>query len=159
VARVEDLRAPAGLAPVAGPGVVVELTDSPDAPRTRGDQTDLLIQDVDLQLVANALWSSGAEALAVNGRRVTATTAIRQAGGRVLVNFDAVASPYRVAAIGDPDGLRRGLAASEVARQFGLWREIYGLGFSVRAEDAVQIPALGPVRPLSFARPAPGAAR
>jgi uncharacterized protein YlxW (UPF0749 family) len=154
VARVEALRAPAGLAPVRGPGIVVELTDSADAPRTRGELTDLRIQDVDLQLVANALWSAGAEALAVNGRRVTATTAIRQAGGRVLVNFDPVASPYRVAAIGDPDGLRRGLAGSEVARQFGLWREIYGLGFAVRAEDVVEIPALGPARSLSFARPA-----
>jgi uncharacterized protein YlxW (UPF0749 family) len=154
VARVDALRAPAGLAPVRGPGIVVELTDSPDAPRTRGEQTDFRIQDVDLQLVANALWSAGAEALAVNGRRVTATTAIRQAGGRVLVNFDPVVSPYRVAAIGDPDGLRRGLAGSEVATQFGLWREIYGLGFSLRAEDVVEIPALGPVRPLSFARPA-----
>jgi uncharacterized protein YlxW (UPF0749 family) len=153
VRRIDRLRAPAGLAPVEGPGLVIELADSPQAPRTRGELTDLRIQDVDLRLVVNALWEAGAEAVAVNGRRVVATTAIREAGDRVLVNFDPVSSPYRVAAIGDPDALRGGLGGSEIARQFEVWTEVYGLGFSIRGEDRVGVPALEPARDLEWARP------
>jgi uncharacterized protein YlxW (UPF0749 family) len=62
LARVERLRPSAGLVPAEGPGVVVELTDSAEAAVTAGEATDLRIQDVDVQLVVNALWAWGAEA-------------------------------------------------------------------------------------------------
>jgi uncharacterized protein YlxW (UPF0749 family) len=152
-ARVEGLRAPAGLESLLGPGVVVELADSPDAPLTGGDVTDLRIQDVDLQLVVNALWAAGAEAVAVNGHRVTGGTAIRQAGGAILVNFRAVSSPYRVTAIGDPDDLRRRLLGSEIARQFEVWTQVYGLGFAVGPAETVTVPGLGAPLDLAWARP------
>jgi uncharacterized protein YlxW (UPF0749 family) len=153
VTRIDRLRAPAGLAAVEGPGVVIELADSSQVPRTRGELTDLRIQDVDLQLVVNALWEAGAEAVAVNGRRVVATTAIREAGDRVLVNFDPVSSPYRVVAIGDPEALREGLDGSEIAQQFEVWTQVYGLGFSIRGEDRVAVPALPGSRDLEWAQP------
>ena len=152
--RVEQLRPPAGLGPIEGPGLVVELRDSDEAPRTRGDVLDLRIQDVDIQLVVNALWSAGSRAVAVNGRRVAAITAIREAGGRVQVNFRPLSSPYRIAAIGDPEQLRRGLDRSSIAEQLAVWTELYGLGFSVRAEDALRIPSLDAATGLSWARPA-----
>jgi uncharacterized protein YlxW (UPF0749 family) len=154
--RVERLRRPVGLAPLHGPGVVVELADSPEAPRTTGDVTDLRIQDVDLQLVVNALWSAGAEAVAVNDRRVTSTTAIRAAGEAILVNFHAVSSPYRVEAIGDADALRRGTIGSEIARQFEVWTQIYGLGFTIRSPERVTVPALPAAHEVAWARPAGG---
>jgi uncharacterized protein YlxW (UPF0749 family) len=91
--------------------------------------------------------------VAVNGRRVVATTAIREAGDRVLVNFDPVSSPYRVAAIGDPEALRGGLGGSDIARQFEVWTEVYGLGFSVQAEDRIGVPALQVARDLEWATP------
>lgn len=153
VARVEGLRASAGLEALRGPGVVVELADSPDAPRTGGDVTDLRIQDVDLQLVVNALWAAGAEAVAVNGQRVAGWTAIRQAGEAILVNFRAVSSPYRVTAIGDPEDLRRRLLGSEIARQFEVWTQVYGLGFAVGPAETVTLPGLGAPVDLAWARP------
>jgi uncharacterized protein YlxW (UPF0749 family) len=159
VARVEQLRPGAGLAPMDGVGVVVELRDSAVAPRTRGEVLDLRIQDVDIQLVVNALWSAGGRAVAVNGHRVTATTAIREAGSRVQVNFRPVSSPYRIAAIGDPDALRRGLGDSEIAEQLQVWTEVYGLGFSVRSEDDLRVPGLETGARLSWARPAERAPR
>jgi uncharacterized protein YlxW (UPF0749 family) len=159
VARVDLLRPAAGLAPLEGPGVVVELRDSAEAPRTRGEVLDLRIQDVDIQLVVNALWAADGRAVAVNGRRVTATTAIREAGGRVQVNFRPISSPYRIAAIGEPDALRAGLGDSEIAEQLELWTELYGLGFSVRSEDGLRVPGLEPRGGLSWARPAEGGAR
>lgn len=154
VARVKRLRGPAGLSAAEGPGVAVELTDSTEAPRTRGEVLDFRIQDVDLQLVVNELWAAGGRAVSVNGRRVSATTAIREAGGRVQVNFRPISSPYRIAAIGDPEALHRRLAGSEIARQFEVWREIYGLGFSIQSDDRVRVPGSETVGELGWARPA-----
>jgi uncharacterized protein YlxW (UPF0749 family) len=151
--QLERLRAPAGLAAVRGPGVVVELRDNPSAPATREEASDLRIQDVDLQLVVNALWASGAEAVAVNGRRIASTTAIRTAGDAILVNFGAVSSPYRVAAVGEPDRLRRGVASSVIARHFEVWRQVYGLGFSLQATDEVTVPGLPGGGQLAWATP------
>jgi len=159
VARLERLRPTAGLAPMEGPGVVVELRDSAEAPRTRGEVLDLRIQDVDIQLVVNALWTAGGRAVAVNGRRVTATTAIREAGGRVQVNFRPISSPYRITAIGEPEALRGGLDDSDIAEQLELWTELYGLGYSIRGEDGLRVPGLEPGGGLSWARPAEGEAR
>lgn len=151
--RIDALRLDAGLAPVEGPGVVVEVRDSEDAPTTRGEVTDLRIHDVDLQLIVNALWRAGAGAVAVNGRRVVSTTAIREAGGTILVNFSPVTSPYRVTAIGDPERLQATLEESEIGRQFDLWRQVYGLGFSVRPADVI-LPGLAADAELRWATPA-----
>jgi uncharacterized protein YlxW (UPF0749 family) len=153
LARVEGLRTSVGLAPVRGPGVVVELSDSPDAPRTTGEATDLRIQDVDLRLVVNALWAAGAEAVAVNERRVATTTAIRHAGRAILVNFHPVSPPYRVAAIGDAEGLHRRTLRSDIAGQFGVWTQVYGLGFAVRTADSIVVPGLSAPGDLTWARP------
>jgi uncharacterized protein YlxW (UPF0749 family) len=153
VDEAELLGAISGIGDVHGPGVVVELADSPRVPATRGEETDLRIQDVDLQLVVNTLWEAGAEAVAVNGRRVVATTAIRQAGGTILVNYSAVTSPYRLVAIGDPAVLDDRMAHSEVAERFGVWREIYGLSFSVERVAAASVPAVRGVPELRWAKP------
>ncbi|HEV3474133.1 MAG TPA: DUF881 domain-containing protein [Actinomycetota bacterium] len=154
VEDIRRLRGPAGLGGVTGPGLVVELEDSSQVATTRGELTDFRIQDVDLQLVVNALWTAGAEAVSINGRRVTSTTAIREAGDAVLVNFTAVSSPYRVSAIGDPEALRLGVADSEIAERFQAWTEIYGLGYSVRTADDVVVPGLAVARQLEWAQPA-----
>lgn len=153
VSRLERLRRLVGLQSVEGPGVVVELSDSPRPARTRDELTDLRIQDVDLQLVANALWRSGAEAVSVNGRRLTATSAIRKAGAAILVNYRAVSSPYRIVAIGDPGALLEALQGSDIAERFAVWKEIYGLGFSLRSEESLEAPALSGLQDFRYAVP------
>lgn len=157
--RVERLRSSGGLGAMEGPGLVVELRDSEEDPRTRGEALDLRIQDVDLQLVVNALWAAGGRAMAVNGRRIATTTAIREAGGQVQVNFRPLSSPYRITALGDPDELRRGLEGSSIAEQLAVWTELYGLGFSVRSGDALRVPGLDAATGLSWAHPAEEADR
>lgn len=154
--RLATLRRRAGLEPLRGPGMEVRLSDSPREPRTRDEVTDLRIQDVDLRLVANVLWRAGAEAMAVNGRRLASTTAIRKAGSTILVNYRAVSSPYRVVALGDPERLRETLARSEIAKRFDVWREVYGLGFEMESDPELLVPALPGVEGIRFARPAGG---
>lgn len=153
LADLDALRAAGGGRPMRGPGIVVELRDSPRRPATLQEVADLRIQDVDLQQVVNALWQAGAEAIAINGRRVVATTAIREAGSRVLVNYEAVASPYRVVALGEAARLQQRLETSEVARRFEVWTQAHGLGFEVRPLADASVPALGPAPELRHARP------
>jgi uncharacterized protein YlxW (UPF0749 family) len=151
--ELERLRTTSGLGAVTGPGLIVVLEDSSRVPQSAEEHTDLRIQDVDIQLVANAMWQAGAEAISVNGQRVVSTTAIRRAGGSILVNYRAVDSPYRVAAIGDADALRDGLEEGGVVRRYEVWREVYGLGFSVQASSGLVVPALAAGPDLRWARP------
>jgi uncharacterized protein YlxW (UPF0749 family) len=106
VARLRNLEAATGLAPVRGGGAKIRLSDGPTPinPLTGERKTEARVKDTDLQLASNALWAGGAEAIAINGQRLTATSTIRQAGEAILVDFRPVSSPYEVIAIG-PEGL------------------------------------------------------
>lgn len=137
----------AGTAAVSGPGVVVELADSPLAAIGDRSDADFLIQDVDLQAVVNALWAAGAEAISINGQRVISTTAIRGAGSAILVNYRVLLSPYRVSAVGDPRAMREAFGRSPIARRFAGWADVYRLGFRVRVDEEIRVPAFaGSVR-------------
>jgi uncharacterized protein YlxW (UPF0749 family) len=82
-----------------------------DAPATDGDTRDQVL-DLDLQVLANGLWASGAEAVSINGHRLSALTAIRGAGDAITVDYRSLTRPYRVEAIGDPRTLQARLAES-----------------------------------------------
>ena len=100
------------------------------------------MRDGDLQLVVNALWAAGAEAISINGQRLGPTTAIRFAGEAVLVDFRPVTNPYEISAIGDPDTLARQVprqprgesASPSVSKTFGL-------RFDFARKDELTLPA------------------
>lgn len=138
----------AAAVPVTGPGLLVTLANAePDAdddpvgggateedPRGR-------VRDGDLQLVVNALWAAGAEAISINGQRLGATTAIRFAGEAVLVDFRPVTNPYQVRAIGDPDTLASSFLASPEVGALAVISETFGLRFEYAQEDELSLPA------------------
>ena len=142
--RIREQEAATGLAAVSGPGVVVTLTDAPapiDPTTGKPSPADVSrVLDVDLQSVVNGLWAGGAEAVAINGQRLTATSTIRAAGSAVLVDFRPVTSPYEVSAIG-PDDLDRRFNAAAAAATARALAEQYGLGFTVRAVEDLSLPA------------------
>ncbi|MGZ4120687.1 MAG: DUF881 domain-containing protein [Actinomycetota bacterium] len=148
---VDRIEGASGTTDLTGPGIVVRLADASDAGQTT--QNDNRIQDVDIQAVVNALWAAGAEAIAVNGQRLISTSAIRDAGGAVLVNFRVLTSPYSVSAIGDTGAMRKTFEASDIARRFHAWQQIYGLGFDVMTESRVQIAAYQGVLHFRYAQP------
>ena len=84
-----------GTAPARGPGV--ELTIGAD------------IRAEDLQDLINELRNAGAEALAVNGERVTVRTAVATDRGAIALNGQRLAAPYVFSAVGAPDTLERAL--------------------------------------------------
>lgn len=143
-ATLQRLESQDGLLAVRGPGVEVTVGDAPPRQETNpvtGQQQTVQpdengrITDRDLQILVNALWSAGAEAVAIDGRRLTATTTIREAGGAILVDFFAVTSPYAIEAIGDPGRLLPRFVDSRTGQQYQTYVGAYLIEFDVRRRD------------------------
>jgi uncharacterized protein YlxW (UPF0749 family) len=144
VRQLRELEASTGLSRVTGDGVMVRVADGPPGvdPKTGDPVLDpqARILDRDLQLVANALWAAGAEAVAINDRRLTTTSTIRGASGAILVNRQPIAGPYQIAAIG-PDELQERFSASATAALMRLLVEKYGVTYEVRDAEELTLPA------------------
>jgi len=142
VAQLTELEATAGLAPVRGSGARITVRDGPTPvdPVTGQQNTQALVKDTDLQLACNALWSAGAEAIAINGQRLTATSTIRQAGEAILVDFRPVTTPYEVVAIG-PDSLAKDFRDGYAGRFFKELSARYGMGFDASVAKNVTLDA------------------
>jgi uncharacterized protein YlxW (UPF0749 family) len=146
--------------PVEGPGLLVTLanagSDADDDPVGGDDEGDVRgrVRDGDLQLVVNALWAAGAEAVSINGQRLGPTSAIRFAGEAVLVDFRPVTNPYEISAIGDPETLSSGFLSSPEVGSLALIEETYGLRFDFSREEELSLPAAGTPE-LRSAQPVP----
>ncbi|MCO8269545.1 DUF881 domain-containing protein [Actinoplanes sp. TRM 88003] len=140
--KLQDTEAATGLAPVRGSGAKITVADGPTPinPVTGERNTAARVKDSDLQLAANALWSLGAEAIAVNGQRLTATSTIRQAGEAILVDLSPVTTPYEVTAIG-PDDLARDFHDGYAGRFFEQLAAKYGMSFDSRKADDLRLEA------------------
>jgi uncharacterized protein YlxW (UPF0749 family) len=153
---LREQEAATGLARVTGDGVIVTVSDAAgQVDPTTGKQVvpdGGRVLDVDLQEVANGLWAAGAEAVAVNGQRLTSTSTIRTAGGAILVDFRPVTSPYQVTAIG-PDDLRKRFLAGPAGPQLRTLKTQYGIEYSVTDRDDLTLPAAGTDIPLRYASP------
>jgi uncharacterized protein YlxW (UPF0749 family) len=145
--RLSKAEQAAALVAVSGPGLRVTLDNAPPAagsdPVGGSGRVSLagIVQDGDLQLVVNALWASGAEAISINGQRIGATTAIRQAGDAILVDQRPVNRPYEVSAIGDPARLRNDFLRSPEATVVGGLSTDYGVVFEFARVDDLHLPA------------------
>jgi uncharacterized protein YlxW (UPF0749 family) len=144
--RLSVLEQAVGSVAVTGPGVRVRLDDSPDAGGPDDPNGDGRVRDRDLQEVVNALWAAGAEAVAVNGQRVSALTAIREAGQAILVDYRPISAPYVVEAIGEAGELESDFVSSDTAARFRTFTDFYGLAFSVRQAERLELPAAETVR-------------
>ncbi|MER3418323.1 MAG: hypothetical protein C4343_04310 [Chloroflexota bacterium] len=153
--EIEAARLAAGLVAVQGPGLVLQLTDASGPLPPGANPADVLVHSDDIRTLVEELWLAGAEAIAVNGERVTVSTAILDIGGSVLVNSAYLAPPYQIAAIGPP-GLYRRLTASPSFVAFVVNRvDAFGLGLSFAEPERVLIPAYAGTVTLRYARPEP----
>ncbi len=99
--QVAELRAHAGLTPLRGPGVDVNLANGVPAP-DQGGGTGYLVNYQDVQDVVNLLFAQGAEGVSVSGRRITPLTAFSGSEGEVVIDQGPpLASPITVSAVGD----------------------------------------------------------
>lgn len=139
-----------GATAVHGPGVKLVVNDSTEAstggdgsnPReTSGFSDTGRVRDRDMQRVINGLWESGAEAIAINGQRLTALSAIRAAGDAILVDNKPLVPPYTVLAVGDGQRLSTRFQNSADGLYLHALQENYGIRTSISAEDDVRLSA------------------
>lgn len=137
LARQRRLEVRTGFVAVTGPGVRVTVTDPVDVT----DVNDL-VRDEDLALLVNGLWSAGAEAISINGQRLTMLTAIRNSGVAVHVNTRPVNPPYVVSAIGDMDTLQANLLDTSLGARFFDVADQLGFGINMQNVEELSLPAL-----------------
>jgi len=115
--EITKLRLLAGLEPVRGRGVEVVVVP-------RQGTGVFTVRDEDLLRIVNELRGAGAEALAINGQRLIATSEIRTSGAHINVNLIPVAAPYRILAIGNPEYMKNTLemrgGVVETLREWGI---------------------------------------
>lgn len=124
-AEVAEAELEAAGSPVRGPGVVIVVDDA------ESGEEDTQVLDRDLQELANGLWSAGAEAVSVNGHRLSSRTAIRGAGEAITVDYRSLTRPYRIEAVGDPQTLQARWLQTPAA---GLWSHLrtkYGMRYDM----------------------------
>lgn len=148
VRELERLRIAAGLVPLTGPGVSI-IVDAAQAPMV--GHAPPAVQYVDLVSIVNELWAAGAEAVAVSGVRITATTGYSEVGGTILADRQRLAPPYTIEAIGDPATLTGALQIRGGVIE-GL--RTLGLQITIAPKSNVIVPAAQGVPAFRVARPA-----
>ncbi|MFI2609338.1 DUF881 domain-containing protein [Kitasatospora sp. NPDC018619] len=138
-----------GLGQVTGPGLKLVLEDAAGTglggnvdPRAgQGFSNSGRLRDRDLQLVVNGLWGAGAEAIAINGQRLTALSAIRAAGEAVLVDNRPLVPPYGIQAIGDGSKLLGTFEKDMAGQYLRLLQEQYGIKSTLSVQKSLTLPA------------------
>ena len=139
--RLEAARLAAGLMPLQGPGVIVEISDSKRVIPDGENPANYIVLVDDLRDIVASLWASGAEAVAINGERLVATSSIYGVGASVLVNTAFLSPPFRIEAIGSA-GILDGFADNPAFRGRVAQRiDAFGLEFASQSADALQLPA------------------
>ncbi len=139
--RLATAQQEAGMTDVSGPAVTVSLNDAPLDVNPAGlDQDLLVVHQQDIQAVANALWSGGAEAMTIQGVRVVATTGIKCVGNTVVLHGIPYAPPYVISAIGDTRRLQAALDASAYVTNYRAYADHFRLGYDVRVQQRVTMP-------------------
>ncbi|MEW2140538.1 DUF881 domain-containing protein [Streptomyces sp. NPDC005409] len=137
-----------GATEARGPGVKLVVDDAKGAsskgggPRESSGFSDTgRLRDRDMQKIVNGLWQSGAEAVSINGQRLTALSAIRAAGDAILVDNRPLVPPYEVLAVGDKKRLGTAFQDSADGQYLHVLQESYGIRYTLSPVDEVRLPA------------------
>jgi uncharacterized protein YlxW (UPF0749 family) len=123
-----------GFVPVHGPGLRITVADNPDG------SADGRVRATDLRLLVNGLWQAGADAIAINGRRLTNISAIINSNISIAVNRSPLTPPYVVSAIGDA-GMAGRLQASTSGREFQALTDEFGFQVDRQNESDLALPS------------------
>ncbi|MER6206005.1 MULTISPECIES: DUF881 domain-containing protein [unclassified Streptomyces] len=138
-----------GATAVHGPGVRLVVNDAKEAssgggdnPRETADFSDTgRVRDRDMQRVVNGLWAAGAEAVSINGQRLTALSAIRAAGDAILVDNKPLVPPYTVLAVGDGQRLSSKFQNGADGLYLHALEDTYGIRATIAVESDLRLPA------------------
>ncbi|MEY2469409.1 MAG: hypothetical protein QOF21_2107 [Actinomycetota bacterium] len=128
-AQLRSLRVLAGTVAVSGPGLTLKIDDPEGA----------LFYDTMIDVVAE-LRDAGAEALAVNGRRIGAGSAFGERENKITLDGISLDAPYTVAAIGPGATLEGGLKIPGGA--LDVLSSLRGVAVDLQRVAKLELPAL-----------------
>jgi uncharacterized protein YlxW (UPF0749 family) len=132
----QDLRLEVGDLGATGPGITVVVSPSTD------DNVDGIITDDDLQIMVNGLWYAGAEAVAINGERIGTLTGIHTANGAININYNDIAPPYTIVAIGPSDTLLQRFEDNPAGHYWASRQKEAAMQFGVTPSSDLSVPAV-----------------
>ncbi|WP_182376263.1 DUF881 domain-containing protein [Nocardioides sp. WS12] len=125
-----------GFEPVTGDGIRATLDNPPNA-----GEDDAVVRDTDLALLANGFWAAGAEAISINGQRLSPMSGIRNSGEPVEVNGIGIAPPYTILVVGNQRTLSANFIDTSSGLQFLALKDQYGFPYRADNEDDLHLPA------------------
>lgn len=138
---------------VAGPGVTITLKDAPSGQIPQGaTPDDLVIHQQDIEDVMNALWSGGAEAMTVQGVRITSRTVVRCIGNVILIDGTSFSPPYVISAIGDTAALTSTVNENPRIVNYKQYVTLYGLGWKMETSADLHFDAADADQTLNYAQ-------
>lgn len=136
---------------MAGPGLAVTLEES-GAENQMEDGTSAVVHAEDLLKIVNELRAGGAEAVALNGHRLTEVSEVVTAGQHIMVNGEAVKAPYRIVAIGPASEMKITLALRGGVSEY---LQFYGIEVKSAVQQQLEVPAADQLSEFKYARPVP----
>lgn len=133
--RIRRVAAAAGFGSVTGPGLRIVVDDAPNADPNQA------VRDEDLAILVSGLRHAGAEAISVNGRRLTAHNAFRNVGPAIHIGATPLVAPYEILVIGNQRTLAADLLASTHGQEWFTLKDTWGFRFDVHNEDSLTLPA------------------
>lgn len=127
--EIADLKLLLGAESAEGPGIVIEIRD-----RQR------LLTGFDLRQIIEEIRSSGAWAIAVNGRRLDERASFWRSSGSVYINGSKLKPVFKIEAIGDADLLFQAITLPRGIRdKLGTFN---GVTVSVKRRSSLRLPAV-----------------
>lgn len=146
---ISDLKTQACMTALEGEGVKVILHDSEKVANKAENPNTYIIHDDDLLRVVNELRAAGAEAISINGQRLTAISEIRCAGPTLSVNNVRSSAPFEICAIGDKKTLNNAITMrGGVADTLNVW----GIKVEVKTSEEIYIPPYKGKNPYVYAK-------
>jgi len=112
VALKQTLQAYVGELNIEGEGVFLSLKDQNFVP-SEENVNAYIVHDYHIQLVINELYSAGAEAIAINGQRIYASSHVVCVGPVISVDGKSYPAPFEIEAIGDKETLMNSLTLAQ----------------------------------------------
>ena len=139
--QVADLRAHAGLTPIHGPGLEVDLSNGSPSSDPTG-QARYLVTFQDVQDLVNLLFGAGAEGVSVSGRRITPLSSFSGSEGEVVIDQGPpLFSPIQVLAVGDRNRMEAALQDPNLLPSLRVRQIQFNLGLKVTGAPDLQLPA------------------
>jgi uncharacterized protein YlxW (UPF0749 family) len=151
--RIDELKTSAGLTPVSGDGVVIQLDDARNVTVSSREVDKSICHATDLTDIINTAWKGGADALAVNDERIVSSSSVYCVGSTIMVNGRLMSPPFSIAAIGPQNALLGAFDDPSQLQDIKQRRDVYGLGFRVTRVNAIHVAAYSGALNVRVAQP------